>query len=100
MIQIPLDLSKHCIQTETKRLYNRLLSVCLKTPAPGTLAEKKLELLGQALETWDFPGLRAAHPELAGGREADVALVMAADGRLLISINGCTMLPSGDFTKT
>ncbi|MDY6830487.1 MAG: hypothetical protein SWC96_01355 [Thermodesulfobacteriota bacterium] len=89
MIKIPLDLSKHCIQTETKRVYNRLLSTCLKPgTGPDTLAEQKLELLQQALETWDFAALRAAYPELAGGREAAVVLVTGPAGRLRISLNG------------
>jgi len=89
MVRIPLDLSKHCIQTETKRIYNRLLSTCLKPGAgPDTLAEQELGLLQQALETWDFAALRAAYPELAGSREADVALVTVPGGRLCISING------------
>lgn len=93
MIHIPLDLSKHCVQTETRRIYNQLVSACLKTPAPDALAEKKLGLLQQALETWAFPSLRATYPELAGGREADVALETDSAGRLLISINGRTLSP-------
>lgn len=91
MVRIPLDLSKHCIQTETKRVYNRLLSTCLKPgTGPDSLAEQKqkLELLQQALETWDFAALRAAYPELAGDREAAVVLVTGPDGRLRISLNG------------
>ncbi|MFZ5565120.1 MAG: hypothetical protein ACOZBW_13815 [Thermodesulfobacteriota bacterium] len=93
MIHLPLDLSRHCIQTEVRRLHNRLLSQCLRSPAPDDPTEKKLELLQQALETWDFPALRAAHPELAGGREADVALVEGPDSRLTIVINGRSLPP-------
>lgn len=89
MVRIPLDLSKHCIQTETKRVYNRLLSTCLKPgTSPDPMMEQQLELLQQALETWDFAALRAAYPELAGGREANVVLAADGNGVLRIFLNG------------
>lgn len=93
MIRIPLDLYRHCLQTETRRQYNRLLSACLKNPDTDELAEKKLELLRQALETWDFPALRAAHRELAGGQENEVALAADEAGRLFILLNGRAIEP-------
>lgn len=88
MIRIPLDLSTHCIQTEIRRLYKRLLSACLKSPDNNEAAEKELELLKKALETWDFPALRAGHRELAGGQANDVVLTADYTGRLFIMMNG------------
>jgi hypothetical protein len=88
MIQIPLDLSRHCLYSEIRRLYNRMLSSCLKSAEQEALTGKKLELLKQALETWDFPTLRADHGALAGGRNNTVALVTDEDGRPAIMIDG------------
>ena len=87
MIEITLDLSRHCVQTEIKRIYNRLLAACLKSPDGDELIEKRLELLKQALEVWDFPALRAGYRELAGGQENAVALVADDAGRMTIRIN-------------
>jgi len=91
MIQIPLDLSTHCIQSEIKRLYNRQLSICLKSLESDCLAENKLELFRQALETGAFPKLRAEHPALAGGHNNEVFLVVDDTGGLFILLNGGTI---------
>lgn len=66
-IVIVLDLLQHCVETEIRRLHNRALRTAL---APGGLSpdlEARLELLQQALETFDFPRLRSLDPILAGG---------------------------------
>lgn len=65
--EIPLDLHRHCVETEIRRLHNRALRTAL---APGGLSpalEARLQLLQQALETFDFPRLRSLDPILAGG---------------------------------
>jgi hypothetical protein len=87
LIKIPLDLSRHCIQTEISRLYSRMLALCLKSAEPGGDTEKKLELLKQALEKWDFPALRSNHIALAGGQDNTVALVEDDAGRAAIVVN-------------
>jgi hypothetical protein len=93
MIRIPLDLSSHCIQTETRRQYNRQLSICLKSPERDNDAEKKLVLLKTALETWDFSKLRAEHTALCGGRPHAVSLVGDDSGRCLLVLDGLTLDP-------
>jgi hypothetical protein len=92
MIHIPLDLSRHCIQTEARRQYNRLLSTCLKSADGDDRAEKKLELLRKALETFDFPRLRADYRELAGGQAHEVVLMGDGTGPLSLIIDGRTVV--------
>ncbi len=81
---ISLDLRQHCIATEIRKKYNRLLSQCLKSKQDDETREHDLELLKQALETLDFPKLRAHHPELAGGSDIPVTLGFE-NGKLSIS---------------
>ncbi|MFO8047829.1 MAG: hypothetical protein R6U29_02250 [Desulfosudaceae bacterium] len=93
MTRLVLNLSQHCIQTEIKSIYKRLLSDCLKSSAIDVETETKIELLVHALETFDFAGLRAEYPELAGGTEAEVALIREDNGRILIKTEDRVILP-------
>lgn len=66
-MDIQLDLSDHCIETELKRQYNRLVSKYFKAvPEERDLLEPKLEMLRIALETLDFGWLRARCRLLCG----------------------------------
>ena len=49
MLGIDLDLRKHCIETATKRSYNRLLSVLFRSKEGDSESEEKLYLLQKAL---------------------------------------------------
>ncbi|MCP3955447.1 MAG: hypothetical protein GY697_24985 [Desulfobacterales bacterium] len=84
-----LDLSKHCIQTEIKRLYNRSVSryFTLKKEDPQLATD--IEMLKTALECLDFPRLRSGYTELAGGQGTRVIELVADDkGRAVVRING------------
>ncbi|MDY6903929.1 MAG: hypothetical protein SWH61_04510 [Thermodesulfobacteriota bacterium] len=87
MAEIPLDLSAHCIQTEMKRVYNRLVSRSLKAGDIDEAIEDSIELLKESLETLDFPKLRATHTALAGGTDDDVAISRHQDGTIVVLIN-------------
>jgi len=93
MIRIPLDLSRHCIQTETRRIYNRLVSECLQSAEIDADMEGKIDLLVHVLETFDFAQLRSAYPELAGGGAAEVALIREDSGRIAIQIDDGVVAP-------
>ena len=89
-MKIKLDLSRHCIETEMKRQYNKSISAYFKQ---GANADKKsletqIDLLQKGLEAFDFNRLRAQYAELRGDREADVALVANAAAAPEILING------------
>ena len=85
---IRLDLDRRCIQTEIKRLYERNLAASLRSIASADALARTVETLRLALETLDFPKLRAAHPALAGGRSDRVELGRDAHNRLKLLIDG------------
>ena len=83
-----LNLERHCIETETRKLYNARIRACLQDPGLTDVLEPEIQVLQQALETLDFSGLRARFPELQGGGRPNVCLNACKDGRFTIEING------------
>lgn len=92
-MDIRLDLSKHCIETEIKRIYNRVLSRYFKPGADKHTLEQTLEVTRHALEIFDFPSLRSLYPELTGKVAAEVVLSLVENDRLTITINNKTVTP-------
>jgi hypothetical protein len=88
---IKLDLSKHCIETETKRLYNQMIYQYFKATDDRAKLEKKIEVLEVALKELDFAQLRSTHAELSGNSADDVALSYEKK-RLALYINGINIL--------
>jgi len=87
-LRIPLDLRKHCIETEIKRLHNQSIGAYFKADANEKPAlEPRIELLEKALKTFDFDHLRSTYPPMAGGGEADVALVSEPDNDLCLFVD-------------
>lgn len=91
-MDIQLNLKKHCIATECKRLYNQSVSSYLKKAhGKPSLEEKNLEerieLLKTSLEQLDFPGLRSKYPALSGKTDSQVRLGSNSGGNLFISID-------------
>ena len=89
-MNIKLDLSRHCVETEMKRQYNKTISAYFKKKAEEDkqALETQIEMLQQGLETFDFNRLRAQYPELRGEEDADVQLSETADHKPEIRING------------
>jgi hypothetical protein len=85
-----LNLKHHCVQTEIKRQYNKLISCYfkLKTTEDIARSEVAIHLLKTALESLDFGALRAEYPELRGGGDDDIFLAAGTDGKLYFTING------------
>ncbi len=85
-----LDLSRHCIETEIRRLYNRSVSLYFRLKRKDPQLEADIELLKAALEGFDFRRLRSGYGELAGGQDNRVVeLVYDDDGGVLVRIDGC-----------
>ncbi len=80
---VELDLSRHCIQTATRRCYETLVAAYFKAGAGRSDLEPRIGLLHQALETLDFPALRSRWPELAGGRAVKASLLQS-EGQIVI----------------
>ena len=85
---IELDLSKHCIATEVKRLHNRRITDYFKKRGTLSLLEDEIALLTRALEDLDLPALRGVNPLLAGGEPVRVVLSGNGDGGLFLTLNG------------
>jgi hypothetical protein len=74
-MDIRLDLSRHCIETEIKRQYNKVVSAYFKADTKEKhRLESTIEVMRRALETLDFPHLRSQYPPLAGGTDRNVIL--------------------------
>lgn len=89
---LTLDLSRHCIETEVRRQYNRALSAALRRPDDARRIEPVIELALRCLACLDFPALRRHHPPLAGGAAADVTITTNG-GALCIEMNGRPVTP-------
>ncbi|MDY6792956.1 MAG: hypothetical protein SWH54_16955 [Thermodesulfobacteriota bacterium] len=86
-MKIQLNLSRHCIETETKRLYNQAVLKYFKADDKDR-REKQIEILQHALKTLDFGKLRSTHPELAGHCDDHVELSMDDHHQVVVHING------------
>jgi len=88
VIQIELNLSRHCIATEVKRLHNRRISDYFKGRGEKGVLETEIYLLARALEELDLPALRGHHPRLAGGESVSVVLSGAEGMPLSLTLEG------------
>ena len=86
-MKIKLNLSRHCIETETKRLYNQSVLKYFKANDKDRI-EKQIEILQHALQTLDFGKLRSTYPELAGHHDDHVELYLNNQNQIIILING------------
>jgi len=72
-MKIPLNLKKHCIKTEIKKIYEKTLSQCLRQHDDKD--EILVQILKEILENNDLIFLRGKYPELSGG-DIDISLVI------------------------
>jgi hypothetical protein len=86
-MKIKLNLSQHCIETETKLLYNQSVLKYFKANDKEKL-EKQIGILQLALKTLDFKKLRSTYPELAGHCDDHVELSIDDKNQIAILING------------
>ena len=87
-MKIPLDLSKHCIETELKKIYNQSISQYFKKSSSNKNLERQIENLKTVLMTLDFGRLRKDFPVLAGHHDDEVILSFDSENNASILING------------
>jgi hypothetical protein len=87
-MKISLNLSQHCIETELKSQYNRLVTEALKAKEQDTEMEEALESLQWALKRLDFGLLRSYFPELSGHTESAVELSTKPGEEIIVYSNG------------
>jgi len=95
-MRIHLDLSRHCIETEAKRIYEESLKQYFKAPDSKRIElEEKIEGLKYFLEYSDFNHLRNCHPVLAGTEGGKAALHLLGRDLFEIEIDGAFYKPQG-----
>ena len=92
-MKIKLNLKKHCVETELKRLYNRSLSQYFKPGSNQKQIEKILAVIKTVLENSNISNLRSKYPELSGNSEADIVLTTDRQDQVVILINGLEINP-------
>ena len=94
-MEIELDLSRRCIETEIRRQYNRALSGYFRADRSAReRLERIIALTRLALESLDFNHLRSTFPPLAGRSGAGVRLT-EKNGRAVITLDGEVVWPEG-----
>ncbi len=90
-MNIQLDLSTHCIETELKRQYNKSISDYFKAGLKERRSmEPAIDMIRLALETFDFAKLRAGYPALSGGTSHKIIL-SCIDKNFAITIDDKTI---------
>ena len=84
-MEIKLDLTEHCIETESKLIYNRLIRRYFKSINNREDLELAIETLKSFLEQVDFSELRHTYPELAGS-EIDASLIISFPQSIVIQL--------------
>ena len=84
---VELHLNKHCIETEAKIQYRRLLDQFFMNENPPADLPEMIETLRIFIEQGDFPSLRASDPRLCGMVESTVVLSRNGD-RVDLRIDG------------
>ena len=93
LTHIPLDLRHHCIETATRRLYNRKVAQYFKAAKNKPRLEAEIEILKAVLETFDFGRLRSLYPVLAGKSDSSVAIKLDKQKNLVIMIGDNQVQP-------
>jgi len=82
--KIILHIADHCIETEAKNEFRRLMDAYFTTDDVEGQLESKIELLRDFIEKSDFPGLRSRDPRLTGDVESWVTLKRGTDGKVTL----------------
>ncbi|WP_222427475.1 hypothetical protein [Desulfobotulus alkaliphilus] len=80
--KVELDLSRHCVLTEIRRQQERAVALALKGRADEKVFERA-EVLKEILESVDLKSLRGKYPQLQGGTEERITLVLEGEKRTL-----------------
>ncbi len=91
-MDIKLNLTKHCIETEIKKLHNWTVSQYFKSNQGRAEIEERIELLQKALQELNWGELRSRYVELAGHND-DSVILSKKNNTLIISINGIKANP-------
>ena len=76
---VKLHLKDHCIETEAKMEYRRLMGLFFTQENPSSVLVEMLDVLRIFIEQEDFPALRSSDGRLCGMVESAVLLGESGD---------------------
>ncbi len=97
--KIQLDLSRHCIESEIRRVHNRAVSAYFRADGKREHLEQTIAVTRTALESMDFPALRTRHTPLAGNTNRRVVLVLDR-GEAIVYLDRQPIVRTGQQTKS
>jgi hypothetical protein len=87
-MKIRLDLSKHCIETAIRKQYHYQVSRYFRIADEREELQVEIEVLIDALKSFDFSFLRRTYPELEGHGSHEVILETDDRNHPVIRLNG------------
>ncbi|MBU2488132.1 MAG: hypothetical protein KKA60_01950 [Proteobacteria bacterium] len=90
-MRIGLDLSRHCVETEARRLYEKALRQALAPDGLEAWLEARVEALADFLEHADHRALRASDPVLSGAAGGKAVLVVHGPGSFSLEMGDRTL---------
>ena len=86
-VTVNIHIKNHCIETEARNEYRRLMDIYFSTDDPEGELDEKIELLRDFLEISDFPTLRTSDVRLSGGKESDVVIKRSGNGTIVLDVS-------------
>jgi hypothetical protein len=86
-VTVKLHIKNHCIETEARNEYRRLMDIYFSTDDLEGELDEKIELLRDFLEKSDFPKLRALDARLSGEHESYVLIKRAVSGAIELEVS-------------
>jgi hypothetical protein len=86
-VTVNLHIINHCIETEARNEYRRLMDIYFSTDDLEGELDEKIELLRDFLEISDFPKLRTSDVRLSGGKESDVVIKRSGSGTIVLDVS-------------
>jgi hypothetical protein len=86
-VTVSLHIKNHCIETEARNEYNRLMDTYFSTDDIEGALDEKIELLRDFLENSDFPKLRSSDERLAGAFESEVVIKRNINGKVILEVS-------------
>ncbi len=87
MGDVHLYIKDHCIETEAKKEFRRLMDAFFTDDFDTGDDEEKIEILRDFLEESDFSELRSSSEVLAGSREGEVILLRDKNGKVTLKVS-------------
>ena len=85
-IAVILHIKNHCIETEARREFSRLMETYFDTDDVEGELDGRIELLRDFLENSDFRALRSSDQRLSGERESDVVITRCEKGSINLEV--------------